>query len=98
MDKCLSKLPDMVKYKEAWCAVAYGVAESDMSEWAARNWTWGLSSKAQRPNFSIAREFPKLILFKSTFIKLFFFEPLFWSYSPVIDYFLCLVWFFSIWC
>ena len=32
MDKCLSKLPDMVKYKEAWCAVAYGVAESDMSE------------------------------------------------------------------
>ena len=33
MDMSLSKLQEMVKDREAWCAAAHGLTELDMTEW-----------------------------------------------------------------
>ena len=38
MDMILSKLQELVKDSEAWCAVVHGVAKTRLSEWAELNW------------------------------------------------------------
>ena len=85
----LRKLPELANGKEAWscCSLRGRRVRRDKASEPPGIEPVTSAEEAQRPNLSIAREFPTLILFKSqsTFVRLFlFFEPLFWSYSPVL--------------
>ena len=37
MDLGLSKLQEIVKDRETWCAAVHGLEESDMTEWLNKN-------------------------------------------------------------
>ena len=49
MDMNLGKLQEMVKDREAWCATAHGVVESDMT-WQLNDNNHNLPQKPSSPN------------------------------------------------
>ena len=69
IDTSLSKLQEMVKYKEAWSAVAHEVAESDTT-WQLSNNNKSSSGDHPRPDESSAGPAHTLILSNSALAPL----------------------------